>query len=521
MRFVLPLLLVLFLAPASAQNELIVRWNYEREGERIQLPVGTERTWLSRAWRIEQLTFPDDLARAQVQGQLKKAGVSTEPLRPVTFRATTPNDPEYGNQQTNFRRSGFERAWDLTTGGRTADGHDIVIAVLDAGFDITHEDLSPNLWTNPAEIPDDGLDNDGNGYVDDRHGWDFSDDDPVYPRDPHGTQVIGLLGARGDNGRGLTGTNWRTRMMLFSIASTADVIRAYEYVRDQRQRWNETDGREGALVVVTNASFGVEGATCSDFPVWGGIYEELGRVGILTAASAANRRWDVDINGDMPVDCPTEFLIGVTNVNENDNLYRSSAFGRASVDLATPGEGSYSTRPNNAYAPFSGTSAAAPYVTGAVALLYTTPCPALASRLREDPARAALLVRSALLSTVTDRPQLRSRTATGGTLDVAAAQLALADGCDGGDRQPLAITATTPNPARGEVVLETNALVLSAGARVDVIDRAGRVVRSVAAEVLVGSPIRLRVDLAGLGGGVYYLRVVDRERVAGGSLVVY
>ena len=516
---VLTLLFVLLLAPAAAQNELLVRWNHDREHQQVRLPEGTERAWLDHKLLIEQLAFRDQAARARVQDKLTQAGVGCERRRPIRFR-TAPNDPEYPNQQTNFTRTGYEAAWELTPGGRTTSGHDVVIAVLDAGFDVGHEDLSPNLWTNPGEIPNDGIDNDGNGYVDDHHGWDFTDDDNDYPTDAHGTQVLGLLGARGNNGIGLSGTNWEAKMMLLSIGNTADIVRAYAYVRDQRELWNRTGGERGAFVVVTNASFGVEGGTCSDFVVWGELYEELGRVGILTAASTANRRWDVDTFGDMPTDCPSEYLIGVTNVDENDNLYTSAAFGRSSVDLGAPGQGSFSTRPGNRYSAFGSTSAAAPYVTGAVALLYAGPCPTLLDRAANDPAAAALMVRTAILSTTADRPNLRSRTVTGGTLDVAAAQLRLTEDCEGTTTAAFRIESAAPNPAREAVLLTTNALVFSQSSRVDLYDRTGRRVRSEPANVVGTNPIRLRLDVSDLPAGVYFVRLVERDRVGEISIVV-
>jgi len=107
----------------------------------------------------------------------------------VEFR-TDPDDPVYFQQQTNFERAGYPDAWELTPGGRTVDGRQIVIAILDAGFDVTHEDLVDNLWRNEAEIPMNGLDDDGNGYVDDQFGWDMAGDDPFPPANAHGTQVL-------------------------------------------------------------------------------------------------------------------------------------------------------------------------------------------------------------------------------------------------------------------------------------------------------------------------------------------
>ena len=515
------LLLTLFVFGQEEGTELIVRWQSEA-GAQKTAPAGlTKRKWLSRTSNTELLSFADVGRRRAGEALLARNAsvVSVDLNRLVEFR-TDPNDPIYDRQQTNFERAGFPDAWDLTPGGMTTDGRQIVIAILDAGFDTDHEDLTENLWQNTAEIPMNGIDDDNNGYIDDVYGWDMANDDPFVPENGHGTQVHGLIGAKGNNGIGVAGTNWDAQVMLFSITSAADVVEAYEYVLDQRRRYNNSDGEAGAFVVVTNASFGIEGGTCANNSAWGNMYDEMGRVGILTAASTANRHWDVDVFGDMPTDCPTEYLIGVANLSENDLLYRSSGFGRESIDLAAPGEGSYSTGLNGSYASFGSTSAAAPYVTGAVALLYATPCPSLQERVREDPAAAALLVRDAILSSTDANPSLTTRTATGGTLNVAEAQLLLAENCDAEEREAFAITTIYPNPATTNTVIETNALVFSDGARVDLYDALGRHVRGGRAVRIGTNPILLDLNVNGLAAGAYLVRVTERDRVAEGRLVI-
>ncbi len=517
-------LLMMFSPVLLAQTidqSLIVQWRSTAAAEQSTPKDLLARKWLSRSANTELLRFSgaDERSRGEVLLSQNPDVLSVDLNRPVEFR-TDPNDPIYDRQQTNFDRAGFPAAWDLTPGGRTTDDRQIVIAILDAGFDPEHEDLVENLWRNEAEIPMNGIDDDNNGYVDDVYGWDMANDDPFVPENGHGTQVHGLIGAKGDNGIGVSGTNWDAKVMLFSINSTANVVEAYEYIREQRKRYNDSDGREGAFVVVTNASFGIEGGTCADNSAWGNMYEQMGRVGILTAASTANRHWDVDMFGDMPTDCPSDYLIGVANVGENNLLYRSSGFGGESIDLAAPGEGSYSTRPNNAYAPFGSTSAAVTYVTGSIALLYATPCPSLQERVRTDPAAAALLVRDAILSSTDANPSLTTRTATGGTLNVAKAQLLLAENCNAEEREDFAITLIFPNPASTRAVVQTNALVFSDGARVDFYDLSGRHVRGAQAVRIGTNPIRLDVNVTGLAAGAYLVRVTERDRVAEGRLVV-
>ncbi|MEM6772245.1 MAG: S8 family serine peptidase, partial [Bacteroidota bacterium] len=343
-----------FLTGQTTDTELLIRW----EGKQRVATGGVVVEKLVPALNIELVRYPTAAAREKAITELTQAREvwAVERNQLVNFRAD-PNDPEYAAEQANLLRVGYDKAWDLTPGGRTMDGQEIVVAILDAGFDTRHRDLRDNLWINTADAFGDGIDNDGNGYVDDVHGWDMVNDRFTYPTDAHGTQVIGILGAKGNNGRGVAGTNWDIKMMLLSINSIADIVEAYGYILEQRQRYNLSGGTEGAFVVATNASFGVEGGTCADFPVWGSMYEALGQAGVLTAASTANRSWDVDRFGDMPTDCTTDFIIGVANLGTTDRLHTSSGFGRESIDLAAPGEGSYSTRPNSTYGSFASTSA--------------------------------------------------------------------------------------------------------------------------------------------------------------------
>lgn len=504
--------------PAVVDQQLVVRMV---AGEKPDPQPGVEVRPLIAALDVYLLTYSSETEREDGFAVLGRRSdvIAVERNHPVTFRAT-PDDERYAADQQNLVRSGFERAWDLTSGGLTTDGEEIVVAVLDAGFDVGHNDLRDNLWRNLADLPGDGLDNDGNGYVDDLFGWDMAGDDNALPTDAHGTQVIGLLGARGNNGRGIAGTNWRLKMMLFSIVTSANVVEAYGYILEQRQRYNSSEGREGALVVATNASFGVEGATCTDFPVWGGLYDELGRAGILTAASTANRGWDVDTFGDMPTDCPSEYLLGVANLGENDRLWRSSGWGIESVDLAAPGQGSYSTRPSGTYGPFGSTSAAAPYVAGAVALLYATPCPTLLETMRADPGAAALLVRDVLLAGTDANAALTFRTVSGGSLNVAEAQRLLLASCSVDVAEDFAITALFPNPATATVNLVTNAVIFSESARVELFDGLGRMVRLQTPERLPGSPVNLRINVANLPAGAYLLRLTERDRFAVSRVVV-
>ncbi|MGB3801167.1 MAG: S8 family peptidase, partial [Lewinella sp.] len=236
--------------------------------------------------------------------------------------------------------------------------------------------------------------------------------------------------------------------------------------------------------------------------------------GILTAASVANVGRDADLAGDMPIDCPSNFLIGVTNVDADDGIFSSSGYGRVNVDLAAPGEESYTTRPGNAYGSFGSTSAAAPYVTGAVSLLYASAdCDRLRDMIRRRPADAARLMRQAILESVRPAPTLTLNTATGGIIDVAAAQARLISNCVV-DEAPFSIELLYPNPTFGNLYLNTTAIALSTEALVFVYDVAGRQLGTVEITRVNTDPAVLELDVRNLAAGWYLLEIVDGERRA-------
>lgn len=508
-----------FATAQSEDTELVVRLLPE-----AKLPAGNKVTGtpLIPALNVHLFRYAStaDRDRALLRLNRTPGVVAAEPNRPVEMRVE-PNDDRYENDQDNLRRVGYDRAWDLAPGGRTADGQEIVVAILDAGFDVNHPDLRPNLWRNAFDTPGDNIDNDNNGYVDDVHGWDMTGGDGTLPSGVHGTSVIGILGAKGDNDLGIAGTNWDLKMMLFSITNSADIIEAYGYVLDQRRRYNDSNGTRGALVVATNASFGIRNFSCSDFPVWGSLYDDLGRAGVLTAAAAVNADLDIDRFDDMPTDCPSDYLVTVTNLDTDGRLFQNAGYGRETVDLAAPGEGSYSTRPSGTYGPFSRNSAATPFVTGAIALLYATPCMSFLETVRNDPSGAALFVKDAVLSGVTANPTLAFTTASGGSLDVAEAQRLFAESCQLNEQPAFALEGVFPNPATTTVQLQTNTLVFSESAVVDLYDGLGRMVRTQRPVRVSSAPVRLEINVADLPAGRYILRLRERDRTAVTAIILY
>lgn len=345
----------------------------------------------------------------------------------VKQRATTPNDPQFG-QQWHHNKIKTPQAWDITTGGFTALGDEIVVAVIeDANYN--HNDLIANHWVNTAEIPGNGIDDDGNGYVDDYHGWNPIQNNNNVCCGGHGTAVNGMVGARGNNGIGGAGVNWNVKIMNVRIGNLTEssVISSYSYAHVMRSLYNTTNGAQGAFVVATNASWGIDYANPNNYPVWCAYYNDLGAVGILNCGATANLNINIDTQGDMPTGCSSPYMVSVTATNSSDQR-TFSAYGATTIDLAAPGGNVLLPSGSTGYSSTSGTSFASPCVAGAIALVYSAPCEALAATARSNPQLAADMVRSYILNGVDPVASLQGFTVTGGRLNVKnALDLALAD----------------------------------------------------------------------------------------------
>ncbi|MBL7944114.1 MAG: S8 family serine peptidase, partial [Flavobacteriales bacterium] len=360
-----------------------------------------------------------------------------------------PNDPFFGNQwhhvQSGDHDIDSDLAWDITTGGTTIFGDDIVACVIETGgADWDHTDLIDNHWVNENEIPDNGVDDDDNGYVDDYDGWSLVNNSDQIAGGNHGTAVSSMIGATGDNSTGIAGVNHQVKLMQVHMGSIneANVIEAYTYPLVMRKRYNETGGAEGAFVVVTNASWGVDNGQPEDSPLWCAMYDSLGTYGVISCGATANNNVNIDVVGDLPTACPSEYMVAVTATNDNDER-TFSGYGVTQIDLGAPGEDVYLASNTNNYSYTSGTSFASPCTAGAVALLYSADCVSLMALVQADPAAAAQLVIEYIFYGVDQVSNLSDEVATGGRLNVYnSLQMMLMDCSSSSCIPPFNITAT-------------------------------------------------------------------------------
>lgn len=389
---------------------------------------------VSAPMRIWELHFDHEVIPQQRMLDAVKAHryvVLAQNDHPATFRAI-PNDPGYANQWQH-QNIDSEAAWDITTGGTTADGDEIVVCVIEAA-NLLHSDLVGNRWVNDQEVPNNGIDDDANGYVDDHEGWNpgAGNDDNLFGGG-HGTNVAGMIGAMGNNGAGVAGANWNVKIMVVTVGSLSqsNVIASYTYPLIQRRRYNNSNGTQGAFVVATNASWGIDNADPNNYPLWCAIYDTLGTEGILSCGATSNSNVNVDVVGDMPTACSSPFMVSVTATNSSD-VRTFSGYGATTIDVGAPGESIYTTSgttsgsTSNTFT--SGTSFASPLTAGVIGLLYAAPCPSMIALAKADPEAGALYVRQKLFEGVEQVGNLPGQTVTGGRINVNnSMQLILAD----------------------------------------------------------------------------------------------
>ncbi len=336
----------------------------------------------------------------------------------------TPNDNVYargllwGLNNPNGPDINAPEAWDTSVGSQN-----VIVGVIDTGIDYTHPDLVSNMWRNNLEVAGNGIDDDGNGYVDDIYGADFvnNDGDP-WDDHYHGTHVAGTIGGSGDNEVGVAGVNWSVKLMglKFLDASgsgwTSGAVAAVYYAIQLKQR--------GENIRVLNASFGGGGYSRAmrDALV------EADAAGIMFVAAAGNSALDNDVNNVYPANYEVPNIISVAAVTSSGGLASFSDYGATKVHLGAPGQSIASTIPSalGSYAYLSGTSMAAPHVSGVAALVLSV-----------NPSLAPSALRDLLMSSSQSLASLSGKTVSGGMVNAQAALIAA-----GGQVQRYSITGT-------------------------------------------------------------------------------
>ncbi len=344
----------------------------------------------------------------------------------------TPNDPYYSYQTTltvtTPPEASLSRAWEITT-----DASDIVVAVIDTGVDLNHEDLKKNLWVNTGEIDGNGIDDDGNGYIDDVHGYDFKNKDGI-PKDErgHGTLIAGILGAVGDNKIGTAGVAWSVQIMVLKVFGASgggkleDFTAAIRYAVHNHAR-------------IINASWTIPpGSTDNELSDLKQAIHEADDAGVLVIAAAGNEASDLDKQPVYPAAYAAEMknVISVAALSSKDaQLLKNSSYGLKTVTIATEGEEIIGPYLGGGYATLTGTSSATAVVSGLSALMLSKKPQLTPSEIRD------IFVSSSVPSTA-----LINSVISGGVLNPSASLLAL-DSSTTSSRTTIA--SIDPSPSSG------------------------------------------------------------------------
>ena len=301
----------------------------------------------------------DECKKAKVRRLLARIpGHKTCSPNYALFASATPDDPQYPSMYAPLTLN-LPNTWDITTGSDST-----IAVVIDTGIAYNHPDLAANAWTNPGEIPANNIDDDGNGYIDDVHGYNFVSNTGD-PQDDHGhgTHVAGTIGARGDNSTGVTGVAWRVKLVAAKFlnssgsGSTANAIRAVNYALTLKQA--------GYPVVVANNSWGGAGFSST----LQNAIQDLANADVLFVAAAGNNASNNDTTPVYPASYNVDNVITIASTTSSNTLSYFSNYGITSVDIAAPGSAILSTYPSSTYATLQGTSMAAPQVSGIAVLL--------------------------------------------------------------------------------------------------------------------------------------------------------
>jgi subtilisin family serine protease len=358
----------------STSDEALARFHSAQRGRVLQTFDGIGR--LQVLALPASGTVPGFIATYQESGLVEFA----EPDY-IGHVAAIPNDPKYLDHTLwGLDKIEAPAGWDILT-----SASNVLVAVLDTGVRYTHEDLKSNIWVNP---------NDGG------HGWNAltgtnnpSDDSG----NGHGTMVAGVLGAVGNNGKGVVGVAWRVQIMACKCfnsqgkGTVSDCVTCIDYARTN-----------GARII--NASWGFTNSLALSNAVY-----SLRDAGIIVVAACGNDATNTDVNPTYPASYPLDNVVSVAATASDDSLANFSNYGATTVHLAAPGVNIYSTfvATDSFYYTDSGTSFAAPYVSGALALM-----------LAEYPSEGYQSIINRVLSATDPLPSLAGKCMTGGRLNL-------------------------------------------------------------------------------------------------------
>ncbi len=350
--------------------------------------------------------------------------VSVEQFQPVlelnqrgpSPSACNPNDPYYFFQW-NMQKMKFDEAWCYNNSGLSPRNDTLVVGVIEYGFNFEYKDIIPNIFTNNLEIPDNGIDDDMNFYTDDYYGYNSQSGGDDHPSEDHGTQVLSVIGAKGNNKIDLSGTNQNIKMLVCSGANNTDnLLSCYYYLLEMKRSYLNSGGKRGAFIVSSNLSSGLDRYFPDQLPLICAVYDSLGEVGILTAVATVNFDENIDTFGDIPGLCPSKYIVVTTNTDRNDRRV-SAGYSQTNVDIAAGGENVYMIDAQGMINTASGTSFASPHVAGAISLLYQY-CPELTDLNKHNPLKADSLVKQFILGCGDDIAELNGITTSGKRLNM-------------------------------------------------------------------------------------------------------
>ncbi len=440
----------------------------------------------------------------------------------VEARTTTPNDSLF-NQQWYLKTIKATQAWDFGTGGVTPCGDTIVVAILDRGFDPYIKEFAPNLWKNRNEIPNNGIDDDNNGLIDDYVGYNFfsgNDDHTklVQENDAvHGTLVTGLIGAAGNNKSGIAGVNWNVKLMILSgVTNEGVIISAYSYAIKMRKLYNDSGGKKGAFITATSMSLGLpDGNRAENHPLWCSMYDSLGHQGILNFVAATNSNGDVNITGDMPSLCSSDYILSINHTDSTDTFV-PGGFSTKYIAFSAPGANIITTSVNNTFDIQGGNSLAAPLAVGSAALLYAVRGNngSVCTIAKTNPSKIALQIRDALITGLDKIPNLAGKSRTGGRLNLYnSVQQILTD------VEQVSLVENMlvyPNPAADNFTLVFPSAAVTEF-KLFMYDAAGRIVKS---QNLRAEGLPLNISVENLPTGFYSLMCVTDKVIYRQKLVI-